>query len=450
MKEFLRIVLPLLILLGGIGGFVLLGARRTPEGRSEQTETVPPVETMPVKVHTGGLDIEVDGLVVPYRDVELAAEVAGRIIKKAEACRAGKYVRKGQLLIEIDPRDYDLETRRLSKELEQADVTLKELDVEAANTEALVELAEERLKLEQKEMARLEKLSGNRFVTDSHLDQERQNLIAVRNALVTLRNQLSLLSMRRNRFESAQEFIGVRLEKAQLDRSRASIASPIDGVVIRDMVEPDTYVNRGTSLVVIEDTSDVEVKCSLRMDEMYWIWRQPMAESKAADEATVARGYRFPKTPVTVVYELAGQRYAWDGFLTRYDGIGLDEKTRTVPCRVVVDNPRSARVLGPGSKPDTWSGPPALVRGMYVNVIIHAKPRLALLEIPEKALQPGSRVWQVEGGHLKICQVHVVEVEDGTVLVNADASSLKAGDRVVASPLADVRDGMAIQESPGK
>ena len=54
----------------------------------------------------------------------------------------------------------------------------------------------------------------------------------------------------------------------------AQITAPIDGVIVLEEVEEDSYVNKGTLLVAIEDTSAVEVKCSLRMDELYWLWCQ--------------------------------------------------------------------------------------------------------------------------------------------------------------------------------
>jgi len=446
MKETLRIILPLLIIAAGIGGFFVLGLKQPMARQPDTGPKIPGVATVPVRAGADELDIETDGVVVPYREIQLAAEVAGRITKKAEVCRAGRFVRKGELLIEIDPRDYDLEVRRLNQELQQADVTIQELDVEVENTKNLIELADDKLELQKREMARLEKLDEKNFVTDSQLDLERQNELAARNALVTLRNQLGLLKTRRERLESAKEFTTLRIEKAKLDRQRTQITSPIDGMVVQDSVELDAYVNIGAPLVLIEDTSRVEVKCHLRMDQLYWILRQSISANNAAAEIDAMRGYQIPATPTTVVYQLGNRRYAWDGVLSRYDGIGLNETTRTVPCRVTVERPRAVRALGGGSVDASWAGPRALVRGMYVNLIIRAKPHQAFWEIPERALRPGNVVWRVRDGRLDIVEVRIVEVEEKMVLLDADGSKLVAGDRIVVSPLASVMDGMAVQE----
>ncbi len=65
------------------------------------------------------LHLEVDGTVVPFREARVAAEVAGRVIYKADECEAGSYVRKDQLLMRIDPTDYQLEVQRLTRLQEQ-------------------------------------------------------------------------------------------------------------------------------------------------------------------------------------------------------------------------------------------------------------------------------------------------------------------------------------------
>ena len=55
------------------------------------------------------MTLEADGVVVPFREIELAAEVAGRIVERDERCRAGNFVTQGTLLARIDPQDYQLE-----------------------------------------------------------------------------------------------------------------------------------------------------------------------------------------------------------------------------------------------------------------------------------------------------------------------------------------------------
>jgi hypothetical protein len=185
------------------------------------------------------------------------------------------------------------------------------------------------------------------------------------------------------------------------------------------------------------------------MDELYWIWTQVSDEVAMAVAKDPQRDYQIPETPVTVTYELAGEEYVWSGTLWRYDGIGLDEKTRTVPCRVRVDSPRDVRLRTASGLVEPKTGPPALVRGMFVTLEIHAKPRANLLQLPEDALQPGNKAWCVRDNQLQIAEeLQVVEVADGVVVVRAKDGQLRPGDKVVTSPLAEPTEEMAVQERP--
>ena len=420
----------------------MLGSGREVPVREADNNLAPLVETVSVEAHEGGFDIEVSGLVVPFREIEISAEVAGRVVHKAEISRPGNYITQGTLLVEIDPRDYELEVLRLTKELGQADVDLEEIEVDITNTEALVKLADEEVSLERKELKRLEELAQTRVVSESELDQGRRNELTARNALQTVQNRLQLLRTHRRRLERASELVEAKLEKAKLQLTRTKISAPVDGVIVEDSVEQGAYVQKGTSLMMLEDTSAVEVKCSLRMEELDWIWRQQAAGYGGGGAGGAFLGYQLPKTPVTVIYDLAGRQYTWNGVLSRYDGLGVDERTRTVPCRVVVDDPRAVTARDP-LRP---AGPAALMRGMYVTVEIHVQPQTELLRIPQEAVRPGNKVWRVHQGQLALEEVEVVRVSELGVLVNAEQSDLAAGDKVVVSPLALARPGMKVKE----
>ncbi len=442
--EVVRIVLPLLITAAGVGGFILLSKTRDIPVRAAEKDLPPLVETVAAETYTGSLDITVDGVVVPYREVDLSAEVAGRIVKKAAECEAGHFVKQGTLLFEVDPSDYELEIRRLQEELNQAEVAIEEADVEVENTKGLIELSEEDLELQRLELQRTQGLAGRSAVTESEFDRVKRSELSARNALRLLRNQLQISQTRRRRQERAKELVVAQLDRARLDLKRTAVRAPFDGVIVRESAEKDSYVQKGTSLVTVEDTSAVEIRCSLRVEELYWLWQQSDGDVESTD---LGASYRIPPTPVTVIYSVAGRQYTWDGNLSRYDGIGFDEQTRTIPCRVVVSNPRDVKDLGATEGSVQIRGPQALVRGMYVTIKLHAQPRVKLLSIPERALRPGNVVWFISGESLRIEPVHVAETLDDVVLLHGDTSKLASGDAVVVSPLTFARDGMAVREN---
>jgi multidrug efflux pump subunit AcrA (membrane-fusion protein) len=443
--EVVRIVAPLAVLAGSV--FVaasIIASRKSPE-RAEEIVGAPAVDTATVQVHQGGLDIQVDGTVVPHREINLSAEVSGRVISKSTECRAGRYVTKGTLLVEIDQRNYELETRRLEREVEQADVSVRELDVEIESTQKLVALAAEDTALQQRQLERLEILQGRGAVTASGLDEGKRAELASRNAQVQLENQLRMQETSRSRLLSAQALAKAKLEEAKLNLERTKVIAPIDGIICTESVQQDDFVQAGAKLVTVQDTSAAEVRCMLRMDELAWLWLADEAAERTDEVSLLAeRDWQLPRTPVTVCYTLGDQQYCWEGFLNRFEGVGLDEKTRTVPCRVLVPDPRRVRINGQASDLP-GAGPRALLRGMYVKVTVHARPPIALLVVPERSVQPGNIVWRVRDGRLNIVSLKSVRLLDDTVVVPGNDTDLRPGDEIVVTPLVVANEGMPVQ-----
>merc|ERR1712138_57068 len=90
----------------------------------------PLVETWEVLSYSDGLTLEAQGEVVPYREVSLAAEVPGRIAWKNADSLAGRYVEEGQLLIELDVADYDLEVKRVQQSIKENLISVEEEEEE--------------------------------------------------------------------------------------------------------------------------------------------------------------------------------------------------------------------------------------------------------------------------------------------------------------------------------
>ena len=456
-----RIIIPLLILGAGVGGFVFLMSLKKEPDRARPVQEDPLVETVEVEEHGGELTIELDGSVVPFREIPLSAEVAGRVTYKSPHCRAGKFVQKDEVLFRINEREYQLAVDRLTHEEEQARASIKELIVQIESAQALVKVATHELALRTRELERVRMLAKQNAASDSDIDIAEQNEQLSRRTLVTQQNQVKLEESREERLEFALALVGTQLAKAKLDLARTEVKAPTSGVIVSDPAEENSYVQAGSPLATLEDNSSVEVSCSLQMDELYWLWQHDAPPVDSLDFPAIgtrmeenddqfiraatlaARG--MPAVPATVVYELGGQRFAWNGKLTRYEGAGLDERTRTVACRVHVQNPTQVSLRSSAQKSSLVLAPQALLRGMYVSVEFHVDPRVPLLRIPESAIRPGDVLWLVRDGKLGRQTVNVARVVNGVALIPAASSGLKPGDLVVTSPLATELSGQSVR-----
>lgn len=399
----LGVLLPLLLL--GAGATLLWFAQKpTPpkvpglgSDPASLLSVMPAAQVQPVLALTEPLDLIATGTVVPFREIVLAAEVAGKVIEKDPSVRHGNHVHKGQSLLTIDPRDYQLDVDRLMQRLEQEKVSLGENEQELANTQRLVELAQAQYALAEADFERTKKL-GQNFASESELGSAKQAMLSAMNQRVTLENQMSTLRTRSQRLQLAIRLVETELEQSRLNLERTRIQSPVDGVVVREQVEADSYVQRGSNLITIEDISKAEVACSLRMEQLYWILDQATGSHDRSLNSALASLQKLPKIDAVVQFRVAGRQsvvYEWEGRLDRVEGTGLDPQSRMVPIRVVVDRPGNYRVNGQESPESSM----ALVRGMFVDVILKAQPATPLLLVPKSSVKPATnsyRIWKFD------------------------------------------------------
>jgi multidrug efflux pump subunit AcrA (membrane-fusion protein) len=445
LKNALRVLLPLILLGLGVGGFLALGGPKPPPRKAAEPPRAIPVHTVPVERESGRIEIEVDGVVVPLREVTLAAEVAGRVLRKSDSCNEGQFVRKGDVLFEIDPRDYELDVARLERELAQAAVAIEEADAEIDQNATSIDLSRRQVELAHREASRIEGLKAGKIVTESEHDRALREELTATNALTMLEGQKRVLAKRRSRMLEAHALAGSLLERAKLDLSRTRVVAPGDGVVVEDKVEQDSFVSKGAALVTIEDTSAAEVRTSLRMDEVARVW-----SGRRAAEGGNGQGHDVPEVPAKVVFSIGEKRYEWDGMLSRQEGRGLDEKTRTLPCRVRVAEPGRVRALdryGAELQELPADAPRSLLRGMFVEVLLQVDVPEPLVSVPQDAVRPSGELFLMRDGKLSIVHPRQFHAAAGRILFGERDSGLTPDDRVVVGQMSNPRDGMDITEA---
>ena len=108
MKNQLLRFLPLIILLVGAGGFMgLVSSGRAPE-RRVMPDLGPLVETLAAPTQTLQIIVEAQGSVRPADEIDLVPQVSGVVVWKAPQLEAGGFFARGDVLIRIDPRDFEL------------------------------------------------------------------------------------------------------------------------------------------------------------------------------------------------------------------------------------------------------------------------------------------------------------------------------------------------------
>jgi len=194
--------------------------------------------------------VSASGKIQPKRFVNISADTMGRVTNLA--VEEGDLVKKGQFLLQIDPRT--LQTRVQSGEaaLAGARAALDQIRSE-------IESARQNLQLSQETLKRQRELWAQGLSTKDALDRA-ESEAKVRASDLRQREQMLQTQQLRLGQERAQ------VESARYDLSKVRILSPFDGVVTRRNIEEGETVvigtmnNPGTVLLTIADLSVIEAE----------------------------------------------------------------------------------------------------------------------------------------------------------------------------------------------
>ena len=154
-------IIPLFVLAIAGAIAVAMVKNRSELPRREQLVRLPVVETVVVEPGPVPVTIQSRGIVTPRRNIELVTEVSGRVIWVDPGFLQGEEVREGQLLLRIDPIDYEVAVSDARAAVASAELSLAEVKVVVkkaaiAEAEARVEAARDRLRQAEVDLANTE------------------------------------------------------------------------------------------------------------------------------------------------------------------------------------------------------------------------------------------------------------------------------------------------------
>ncbi len=283
-SKALKIVIPIVVLIAGVAAAALLASARKAPPRVDRPALGPLVEVIPTEVTDVPVVVTGHGEVVPRVAVDLIPQVAGQVVKMHRSLVAGGFFKAGEVLVVIDPRDYDLAVERAQAAVARAKVTLEREQAEA-------------------EVAR-EEWDG------LHPGEEPTGLV------------IREPQIRQAEAEHAASVADLNVAKLHLERTRLSL--PFDGVIVSESVDVGQFVGNGSRLATVYGTDVVDVRVPLDSRELAWF-----------DVPTGSRG-DGPRAEVTV--DPGGRAVTWDGRVTRMEA-QVDQISRMVHVIIEVPNP---------------------------------------------------------------------------------------------------------------
>src|SRR5271170_7502127 len=358
-----------------------------------QTGAPPDVEVVQVEQKDVPIFGEWIGTLDGFSNADVKAQVTGYIMR--QGYQEGAFVKKGQLLFEIDPRPFQAT-------LDQAQGQLAQARAQLANAQAVQGRT-------QLDVERYTPLAKEQAASQQDLDNAVQNNLAAKATVATAQAQIKTA-------EAA-----VETAKINLDFTR--LVSPIDGIAGQAQLQVGALVNLSSGPVTSVSTVE-PIKVYFTVGEpQYLAWRKrfPTETSRlAADkslhlELILADGSTYPHP---------GTFYFADN--------KVNESTGAIRIAGLFPNPGG--ILRPGG----YGRVRAVIRVQQNALLV---PRRAVSE-----LQGGYQVATVDGDN-KV-NIRTVKVGDrvGNQWVIADG--LKPGERVIAEGVQKVRLGMQVNPKP--
>ncbi len=353
-------LLPLFVLLGGflIAGLLILVG---PDVQPRISESVAPLVRVAIaEPQTYQFSVHTHGSVVPRTESDLVVEVDGRIITMSPFLVSGGFFSKGDVLLEIDPLDYQTD-------LEQARARLSRIESDLEN--------------EQKGHLRIESLHARGTVSDTQRD----------NAL----NRLKIA-------EATMREAKASLSQAERNLERTQIIAPYDGRVRSENVDIGQFVRRGDEIGTIYATDFVEVRLPIQDEELAYL---DLPLGRAGQESAA-------QLSVTLTAKFAGEQHQWQGYVVRTEG-ELDPNTRMMHVVARVANP-----YGSANK----SAPLSI--GLFVDAEIHGRTVPNVTVLPRSALRAGDRLLLVDKSNkLRFRKVEVLRLAGNNVYIGNGVST---------------------------
>lgn len=302
------------------------------------------VETVTVERGTWSPRLVVLGTVEPARDIILSPRVDGQMIELADEFVPGEMVREGDLLLRIDPADFENTLSIRRSELEQA--------------EASLEIEQGRQSLARKELALLE----------GTIDDTNRALVLREPQIASIRAEVSAA-------EAA-------VERAQLDLDRTKVCAPFDAQILSRSVNVGSQVAGGDELARLVGIREYWIMAAVPVRSLRWIDFERSGRQGSA--VTLRNPDAWPP---------GVERQAE---VTRMIGT-LDQQTRLARVRVTLTDPLGLE-----------SNLPPLILRTLIETEITGRPIENVVRLSRQYVRENDTVWVMQDGKLQIRDTEIV------------------------------------------
>jgi RND family efflux transporter MFP subunit len=352
-----------------------------------------------------------DGLV----NAAIKAQVSGYLL--SQNYTEGSFVRRGQLLFQIDPRPFDAALAQAQGQLSQARGQLTQSKAQLAQAQAQLAQSVANQGRTQMDVDKYTPLAKQQAVTQQELDNSVQNNIAAKAQIEAGKANVETAKAQIEASSAAVEAAQAAVDAAKVNTGFTRLASPIDGIVGVAQVQVGNLVNPSSGTITTVSTLD-PIKANFTVGEQEYL--------------ALTRGSVNDLAKLQLELILAdGSTYPLKGRFSFAD-------------RQVNQNTGAIQLTGLFGNPGNRLRP-----GQYGKVRAAVGTSAGALLIPQRAvteLQGGYQVAVVDNANT--VGVRTVKLGDRVGSLWVVTEGLKAGERVVAEGIQQARPGTQVKPKP--
>jgi RND family efflux transporter MFP subunit len=403
-------------LLLGVLSFQLTSCRHSSAGAAEPSP--PDVEVVTVEQRDIPVYREWIGTLDGMVNAAIRAQVTGYLLTQDYS--EGSFVKKGQLLFQIDPRPLQAAADQARGQLAQANGQLAQARAQFQQSEAQLASAEANQRKAQFDEDRYTPLAKEHAVTQQDLDNAVQNNISAKAQVKVATSQIAAAKAQIEAASAAVEAAQAGQEAANVNLGFTKLYSPIDGIAgsaqiqIGNLVSPisPNPVTTVSTVDPIKVTFAVSEQEYLRLSKQY----KPTDPTPPL-ELVLADGTVYPRRGK---YTFAGRQ--------------VNQSTGAIEANGLFSNP--GNILRPGQ---------------YGKVRVVVETLHGALLVPQQAvseLQGSYQVAAVDGNDaVTIKPIHVGDQVGSSWVVR---DGLNPGERVIVDGVQKVGPGMHVKPKPAR
>jgi RND family efflux transporter MFP subunit len=356
-----------------------------------------------------------------YVNADIKAQVSGYLLEQAYS--EGSFVKKGQLLFQIDPRPFQAALELAQGQEAQAEGQLAQARAQLAQAAAQVTVAEANQRRTQLDVDRYIPLAQQQAITTQDLDNATQNNLAAKAQVQSAQAQVETARAQIIAASAAVQAAKATAETAQINLGFTRLTSPIDGIPGIAQQQVGSLVSPASPTITTVSTLD------------------PIRVYFTVAEQEYLDFHRRYTTPTTVDAERKGlklQLILADGTIYPQNG------TFYFADRQVDVRTGAIRVAGLFPNPGNTLRP-----GQYGRVRTALRTQPGALLVPQRAVSElqGSYQIAVVDSDNKV-DIRFVKVGDRVGNLWLISDGLKPGEHVVAEGVQKVRKGMQVKPKP--